>query len=139
MTGLSRTHRCRSLIAAIVAAAISASGIQAAQARKLVLESFFHGPLLAQGYFANTRDGSQRHLTVRMNRRWYGRALVLVEDFAYADGERDPKTWTFTKIAEGHYVGQREDVIGRAEVYQDGEDVRLRYVARIKAGRQRQL
>lgn len=101
-------------------------------ARKLVLEDFFRGPLLAEGEFVNTRDGTRRGVKVRMAGRWDGRVLTLREDFVYSDGEKDVKTWRFTKVGEGRYVGTREDVIGSAEIVQDGNDIRLSYVATVR-------
>ena len=100
--------------------------------RKLVLEEFFKGPLLAEGVFVNTRDGTTRGLKVKMKGTWDGRTLTLVEDFVYSDGEKDRKTWRFTKTGEGRYVGTREDVIGQAAVVQDGNDVRLTYTATVR-------
>ena len=106
------------------------SGPAEAAGRKLVLEDFFRGHLLAKGSFSNRWDGSHRDVRVDMLGHWDGHVLTLAEDFFYADGERAKKTWTFTKIGEGRYVGHREDVIGAADVYQDGNDVRLEYQAR---------
>jgi hypothetical protein len=99
---------------------------------KLVLEDFFRGRLVAEGEFLNSRDGSRRGVKVRMHGAWDGRVLTLVEDFVYSDGEKDRKTWRFTKVAEGRYVGTREDVIGEAEVLQDGKDVTLAYTATVR-------
>ena len=99
--------------------------------QKLVLEQFFRGPLVASGTFVNTRDGTTRGLKVRMNGHWDGTTLTLVEDFVYSDGERDRKTWRFTKVAEGRYTGTREDVLGTADRVQDGDAVRLSYTARV--------
>ena len=56
-----------------------------------------------------------------------GRVLTLVEDFAFGDGTKERKTWRMTKTAEGVYRGTREDVIGEADVRQDGDGVRLDY------------
>ena len=99
---------------------------------KLVLEDFFNGSMTATGVFNNTRDGSKRGMKVAMRGVWDGKALTLREDFVYSDGERDRKTWVFTKTGKGRYVGTREDVIGTADVYGDGDAVRLSYVARVK-------
>lgn len=98
---------------------------------KLVLEEFFRGPLTAEGVFKNTRDGTSRSMKVRMNGTWDGSTLTLVEDFVWSDGERDRKTWRFTRVGEGRYTGTREDVLGTADVVQDGNDVRLSYTARV--------
>jgi Protein of unknown function (DUF3833) len=113
---------------------LAASSAEAA-AGKLVLEEFFNGSLTATGVFNNTRDGSKRMMKVAMRGKWDGKALTLREDFVYSDGERDRKTWVFTKTGEGRYVGTREDVIGTADVNQDGDAVRLSYVARVKTAK----
>jgi hypothetical protein len=103
-----------------------------ATAGKLVLEDFFRGTLVAEGVFTNTRDGSTRSMKVQMKGTWDGTTLTLVEDFVWSDGERDRKTWRFTRVGEGRYTGTREDVVGTAEVVQDGDAVRLSYTAKIK-------
>lgn len=118
------------MLAAVAPPAVARD--QAPMARKLVLEDFFRGPLVAQGEFVNTRDGTRRGLKVRMAGRWDGRVLTLREDFVYSDGEKDQKTWRFTKVGEGRYVGTREDVIGTADIVQDGNDVKLSYTATVR-------
>jgi hypothetical protein len=100
--------------------------------RPLLLEEFFRGPLTAEGVFRNTRDGTTRGLKVRMFGRQEGDTLVLREDFVYSDGERDRKTWRFTRTGPDAYSGVREDVIGTADIRQDGDAVRLSYTARVK-------
>jgi hypothetical protein len=121
--------------ALVLAGAASAAGSQApaAPTGRLVLEDFFRGRFVANGTFVNTRDGTQRGLKVAMKGTWDGQTLTLVEDFVYSDGERDRKTWRFTKIAEGRYRATREDVIGEGVAEQDGDAVRLHYTARVKA------
>jgi hypothetical protein len=118
------------LVCAFPAIAASPSG----SAGRLVLEDFFRGRLVAEGTFRSTIDGSVRGMKVEMRGRWDKRSqtLELVEDFVFSDGEKDRKTWRFTKIAEGRYVGAREDVVGTAEVVQDGDAVRLTYRAVVK-------
>jgi hypothetical protein len=115
------------------AAAAAGSPDAAAPTGRLVLEDFFRGRFTAQGTFVNTRDGTQRGLKVAMNGTWDGRTVTLVEDFVYSDGERDRKTWRFTKVADGRYRATREDVIGEGVAVQDGDAVRLSYTARVKA------
>ncbi|MHB2169500.1 DUF3833 family protein [Alsobacter sp. R-9] len=126
--------------AAMVAAVLIPLGLGPARAAdipgkapsgKLVLEDFFRGNLVAEGTFTNTRDGSTRGLKVRMRGDWDGRTLTLVEDFVYSDGEKDRKTWRFTKVGDGVYTGTREDVIGTADVRQDGDAIRLTYTAKV--------
>lgn len=107
--------------------------VLAAPGRKLVLEEFFRGRHVAEGVFTNTRDNTTRGLKVQMRGTWDepSRSLTLVEDFVYSDGEKDRKTWRFTRTAEGRYTGTREDVIGEADIRQEGDAVRLSYVAKV--------
>jgi hypothetical protein len=67
-----------------------------------------------------------------MKGRWNGTALELVEDFVYSDGEKDKKTWIFTKLGDGVYSGLREDVTIPADVRQVGDAIAFSYTARIK-------
>jgi hypothetical protein len=133
---MSFTRRTAAALAAVLipfgAGASRAADVPAGSGQgRLVLEEFFHGNLVAEGVFRNTRDGSTRGLKVRMRGDWDGRTLTLVEDFVYSDGEKDRKTWRFTKVGEGRYTGTREDVIGTADIRQRGNDVLLDYTARV--------
>jgi hypothetical protein len=98
----------------------------------LILEEFFRGELVAEGRFVPS-FGEPRGLKVAMHGRWDHKTqvLTLVEDFVFSDGEMDRKTWRFTKRAPGRYTGTREDVIGEAEIVQEGNDIRLSYRARL--------
>lgn len=107
-------------------------------ARPLVLEDAFRGRLVGEGRFVSRIGLAPRGVTVDMAGSWDGRVLTLVEDFVYSDGERDRLTWRFTRIAPGRYAGTREDVIGEADVRQDGDAVRLSYEANVKSGSGRQ-
>lgn len=133
---MSFTRRAAATLAAVLlplgAGASRAADVPTAASHgKLVLEEFFRGNLVAEGTFTNTRDGSTRGLKVRMRGDWDGKTLTLVEDFVYSDGEKDRKTWRFTKVAEGRYTGTREDVIGTADIRQNGNDVLLDYTAKV--------
>ena len=100
--------------------------------KPLVLEEFFRGTLSAKGSFTSRIDGSKRGLDVVMKGTWDRKTqtLTLVEDFVFSDGEKDRKTWRFKKTGPGTYTGTREDVLGEAKVWQDGNAIRLAYKAR---------
>ena len=100
--------------------------------KPLVLEEFFRGTLIAKGSFTSRIDGAKRGLDVVMKGTWDRKTqtLTLVEDFVFSDGEKDRKTWRFKKTGPGTYTGTREDVLGEAKVWQDGNDIRLAYKAR---------
>ncbi|MCC8432551.1 DUF3833 domain-containing protein [Reyranella aquatilis] len=93
----------------------------------LVLEQFFPGRTVGQGVFTNSWTGSQRRFDVVIDGAWDGKTLTLVEDFAYADGEKDRKTWKLERTAPGTYTGTREDVVGPARAWTEGKAVRLEY------------
>jgi hypothetical protein len=101
-----------------------------AAARDFRLEDFFAGKSIAVGRF-QAINGVDRSFKVRLTGRWNGKILTLREDFAYADGERDRKTWRFTKTAPSAYTGTREDVVGKAMVKIDGNVARYSYLVDI--------
>jgi hypothetical protein len=115
-------------IAALFAAGLLAPGL--ASARDFRLEDFFAGRSVAVGRF-QAINGVDRRFKVALTGRWNGKVLTLREDFVYADGERDRKTWRFTKTAPGQYTGTREDVVGEAMVKIEGNVARYAYLVDI--------
>lgn len=116
------------LLASLVGACASPPELSVQPAAQpLVLEAFFPGRSVGQGVFINSWTGSQRRFDVVIEGAWDGRTLTLVEDFAFADGEKDRKTWRFERTAPGTYKGTREDVVGEARAWTDGKTVRLEY------------
>jgi Protein of unknown function (DUF3833) len=117
------------------AAALVATPALATATARLVLHEWFRGPTHAVGRFRNAFTGSERKLAVDLSGRWNGRTLALFEDFFYADGERDQKTWFFEHLGEGRYRGTRDDVVTPAEVTTPQPDtVRFGYTADLKLG-----
>jgi hypothetical protein len=104
-----------------------------AGAPSVSLEGFFTGRTIGKGSFTSQIAGVNRGLTVVTRGRWDGRTLTLREDFFFDDGEKDVKTWRFTKIAPGRFEGTREDVIGKADIRQVGSTVQLTYTADVRA------
>jgi hypothetical protein len=95
--------------------------------KQLVLEQAFIGRTLGEGVLVNSFTGGETTFSVVITGSWDGRVLTLVENFLYGDGTKDRKTWKLTKLREGQYQGEREDVIGTANVHQDNQGVRLDY------------
>ncbi len=126
--------RRRELILGGAALALAPSfARQASAALGLVLHEWFRGPTHAVGRFRNNFTGEERRLAVDLRGRWDGRTLSLFEDFFYADGERDQKTWFFERIGEGRYIGTRDDVVSPADVTTPQPDtVRFGYTADLK-------
>lgn len=119
--------------AAIAALALTAQACatrppvpSAAATRPFVVERDLVGASVARGEF-RAITGTRRGFTANLNGTWDGATLTLVEDFAYDDGERDRKTWHLTRVAPGRFTGTREDVVGEAHGFQDGDVFRLEY------------
>lgn len=101
-----------------------------ASADAFVLEEDLLGRTIARGEF-RAINGVRRGFTATLNGTWDGETMTLVEDFIYDDGERDRKTWVLRRVAPGRYVGTREDVVGEAVGFQDGNAFRLEYDVRL--------
>jgi hypothetical protein len=91
-----------------------------------IIERDLVGSTVARGEF-RTITGVRRAFTAHLNGAWDGHTLTLVEDFEFADGERDRKTWRLQRVGPGRYMGTREDVVGQAVGFQDGPVFRLEY------------
>jgi hypothetical protein len=98
----------------------------------LVLEEALAGQTLGEGVFVNSLTGAETTFSVVINGTWNGNVLTLVEDFTFGDGSKDRKTWHITKIDAGRYQGTREDVLGSADIRQDGQVVRLDYYVTLR-------
>lgn len=102
--------------------------------KPLVLEKSMVGHSVAEGMFINALTGGETKFKADINGTWTNNVLTLVEDFTYTDGTTERKTWRLTKTGEGRYSGTREDVIGEAAVFQDGNAVRLDYEVTLSTG-----
>lgn len=82
---------------------------------ELKLEEYFLGKTKAWGIFEDRFGNLRREFTVDIEGTWDGETLTLVEDFLYSDGETDQRIWRITKTAENTYVGEADDIIGKAQ------------------------
>ncbi|WP_438752458.1 DUF3833 family protein [Pararhizobium sp. O133] len=98
-----------------------------------VMETFFRGKTTAVGSFSAV-NGVNRKFDVVLTGRSRGNTLTLREDFVYANGERDRKTWRFVRTGPTTYNGTREDVIGETTVRVDGNTVRFNYLVDLDPG-----
>ncbi len=119
------------LLASLLGACAAPPALPSAAAPPLVLESFFPGRTVGEGVFTNSWTGSARRFSVVIDSTWDGRVLTLVEDFDYADGEKDRKTWQLTRTGPGTFSGTREDVVGPARAWTEGNAVRLEYTVKL--------
>ncbi|MEJ6404700.1 DUF3833 family protein [Yoonia sp. 2307UL14-13] len=82
--------------------------------RKLNLEEFFDGELVAYGQFQDILGTVRRSFEVTINGDWDGERLRLVEDFVYEDGSTEQRIWTLRKTGPDSWVGTAPGVIGQA-------------------------
>lgn len=95
--------------------------------KPFVLERDLVGRTTAMGEFSAI-NGVKRRFTATLDGTLDGQTLILREEFAYADGERDVKTWRLTPAGDGEWRGTREDVVGEARGFVDGDAFRLEYL-----------
>ena len=88
---------------------------------QLNLEEFFEGDVLAYGQFQDILGNVSRRFVVDVKGTWDGEQLTLVEDFKYADGGEEQRTWNLTKTGEQTWVGEADGVFGVAEGKEDGD------------------
>lgn len=114
--------RIRPLLALAILVLVS----QPAVADTFRLEEYFRGKTYAYGSFSAI-NGTKRTFKVDLTGHVSGKTLRLREDFRYDDGERDTKTWVFTKTGPDTYTGTREDVLGQTTVRVHGDTARFTY------------
>jgi hypothetical protein len=82
---------------------------------KLDLYDYFEGKTQAWGLFEDRFGKVRRQFRVEIDGRVQeDGALVLTEDFVYADGEIAQRIWTIRRDGQNGYIGTAPDVIGEA-------------------------
>ena len=82
--------------------------------RKLNLEEFFDGELVAYGQFQDILGTVRRSFVVELKGDWDGERLRLEEDFIYEDGSTEKRIWTLVKTGSDSWSGTAPGVIGIA-------------------------
>lgn len=83
--------------------------------RKLNLEEFFDGDLVAYGQFQDVFGTVRRSFVVTIQGDWDGETLTLQEDFVYEDGSTEQRIWSLTKTGDDTWTGTALGVIGQAQ------------------------
>lgn len=82
--------------------------------RKLNLEEFFDGDVVAYGQFQDVLGTVRRSFVVEVSGEWDGETLRLQEDFVYEDGSTEQRVWTLQKTGPDSWQGTADGVIGVA-------------------------
>ena len=95
--------------------------------RKLNLEEFFDGELVAYGQFQDVFGTVRRRFTVDIQGTWDGETLTLVEDFVYEDQSTEQRIWTLRKTGPDSWEGTAPGVIGIATGQEQGDTFNWQY------------
>lgn len=95
--------------------------------KKLDLEQFFDGDLVAYGQFQDVFGTVRRQFKVKIKGDWNGKRLKLVEDFVYEDGSTEQRVWTLVKTGADSWTGTAPGVIGQATGVEKGDRFNWRY------------
>ena len=107
----------------------------AAQTPALDFRAYFDGTVTARGLVRNRGGKVLRRFEVTMDCRWQPDGQgTLHETFAYDDGERQERTWTVRRAADGRWIGTAPDVVGEAEGEAAGAAFHWRYTLKLPVG-----
>lgn len=95
---------------------------------QLDLQQYFDGRVEAWGMFQDRSGEVVKRFKVNMDCRWQGNTGTLDEHFTYSDGTKQRRVWTLQKLADGHYTGTADDVVGTAQGIAAGNTLNWRYV-----------
>jgi hypothetical protein len=97
----------------------------------LALESYFNGPLTADGVVFNRSGKVIKRFHVDMVGAWKGDSGTLTEHFTYSDGTKSERVWHLQRLPGGgterRYQGTAGDVVGTAAGYAEGNAFNWHY------------
>ena len=101
---------------------------------KLDLFQYFDGEVKAWGMLQDRSGKQTRRFEVDIKGTVKGKQLTLEEDFIFDDGEKQRRVWVITEMADGHFIGEADDVVGQASGQVMGNALNWRYVLRVPVG-----
>ncbi len=124
---------CLTLAAsALVASCASPTAADyAAEKPVLDLKTYFNGDITAHGLFTDRSGKVVRRFVVTMKCTWQGDDGVLDEHFVYSDGQTQRRVWKLHQLADGHFSGTAEDVVGTAQGQSAGNAFQWGYTLRL--------
>lgn len=78
------------------------------------IKEYFDGKVIAWGIVQDYNNKVSRRFCVELVGTWQGNEGVLAEKFYFNDGEISYRNWQLSKLIDGSYEGQAEDVVGTA-------------------------
>lgn len=117
-------------IASVTAISVVASATAHARQPFGLVEAF-KGTTYGVGSFNAPLFGINRAVRTTLTGVAKGRRLTVYEKIDFADGERQRKTWFFTRVSPSEWVGRRSDVVGTARAIERDGQVILTYDATV--------
>ena len=117
-------------------AGCSSTNIEAYRTEQPMLDlaKYFNGTLVGHGMFQDRTGLVVKRFKVVIAAHWQNNIGTLDEDFTYADGTKQRRVWTITKLDESHYEGRAADVVGVAKGVAAGNALRWSYVLALPVG-----
>lgn len=100
----------------------------------LDIREYLKGDLEAWGTVINMDGSAEPQFYVKMKGSWQGNKGTLEEEFAYSNGEKKHRVWTFNVADDHHFTGTAPDVVGVGEGKQFGNAVNMQYVLTVPRG-----
>lgn len=97
--------------------------------KKLDIEEFFDGPVVARGQFQDVFGTVRRRFEVTIDGDWQPETgtLTLDENFIYEDGSTENRLWTLAKTGPDSWQGSAPGMIGMATGAERGDTFNWRY------------
>ena len=95
--------------------------------KEFTLEGFFAGEIIGRGSFFSKLAGIGRDFRTTAFGTWDGDVLTIVETYEYAATKAETRLWRFTKSGANTYVGESDEIVGKAKVRIRGKVAKLRY------------
>ena len=100
-----------------------------------VPETYFNGELTAYGIVKDRSGKIIRSFKGDLVGSWDKNGIgTLDESFIYDDGEKQKRIWTLTPNGAGSYTGTAGDIVGEAQMKNNGNTVMIDYTMRVPYG-----
>lgn len=101
----------------------------------LVPEDYFDGELSAYGIVKDRSGKIIRSFKGDLIGSWDENGVgTLDESFVYNDGEKQKRIWTLTPNGKNSYIGIAGDIVGEAQMKNNGNTVVIDYTMRVPYG-----
>ena len=123
--------RLTRMTSAFLVTTVFAGHVGAAEPQIVDLKTFFSGQLSGVGSEKDSQHENARTVKFSGLGSPIAGGIKLSYDVTFSDGERQHKVWTFLQSGPDRFVGHRADLVGVAQVTQNGKTIHMTYVASV--------